>query len=122
MSEAKIITASGLQWLILPDEGNKQYTNFGDGREGDSSEFVALVNGDPAMGLGHSDWRLPVIEELKSLITTDQAPRNGWYWASSPVAGFSALAWSTYFSDYRAAYGPTYRSDLQHVRLVRSTQ
>lgn len=52
-----ISTQAGLQWLVLPNEAEATYTNFGDGRKGDASELVATVNADPAQNLGLKTWR-----------------------------------------------------------------
>lgn len=47
-------------------DGSRGYTNYGDGRPGDASEFVNAVN---LAGLcGAADWRLPTLQELNSLV------------------------------------------------------
>lgn len=109
-----------VEWLVLPDEQQKTYTNFGDMRPGDASELVAKVNADPARNLGRTDWRLPTIDELKTLIGSQDDPEDSWYWSSSPYVGNPNVAWfinfdyGTVFSDYRYFGG--------HVRLVRASQ
>jgi hypothetical protein len=115
-----ISTQAGLQWLVLPGEAEATYTNFGDGRKGDASELVATVNADPAQNLGHSDWRLPTIDELKTLMGTADAPKTDVYWSSSPYVGSSAGAWIVDFVN--GDVSSYYRSYNDHVRLVRARQ
>ena len=121
-----ISTQAGLQWLVLPDEAEETYTNFGDGRKGyaselDASELVTKVNADPARNLGHTDWRLPTLDELKTLIGTPEAPKSGWYWSSSPYVGNSDFAWGVSF-DNGYVDGYNYRGSSYLVRLVRASQ
>lgn len=116
----RIVETPGLQWLVLSDEGRTTYTNHGDGREGDASELVAKVNSDQALGLGHSDWRLPTKDELEAHIGTEHAPKEGYYWSSSPYVGVSDGAWGVYF--YYGGVGNSSRSGSNHVRLVRASQ
>jgi hypothetical protein len=79
---------------------------------------------------GHTDWRLPTVEELFALadrsrkqpaIDTDafQDTKSDWYWTSTISAWSSDFAWFVYFS-YGFAYD--YRRDdgLAFVRAVRS--
>lgn len=121
-SSSTVVTTkdSGLSWLILPDESTAAYTNFGDGRDGDASALVEHVNSDPARNAGHADWRLPTLDELKTLIGSPEAPKNGWYWSSSPYVRNSGCAWVVYFSNGNVYY--SYRDDSDHVRLVRASQ
>jgi hypothetical protein len=113
----RIISTSGLEWLVLPSGAEATYTNVGDRRKGDDRELVATVNADSARYFGRADWRLRTIDELKALIGTADAPGKGWYWSSSPYMGFTYNAWVVNFG-----YGDVYYNDRynnHHVRLVR---
>jgi len=79
----------------------------------------------------NSDWRMPLIDELKTLVvkgaypTIDDkvfpgCPAAG-FWSGSPSAGYSGSAWGVGFSDGYASYY-YHRSYPLHVRLVRGGQ
>ena len=82
-----------------------------------------------AAGLGGTGWRLPTIEELKTIVddTRDKpsidvaafpsTPADR-FWSSSPVAGSPSNAWAVYFD-----HGEAYSFDVSltgYVRCVRS--
>jgi len=79
----------------------------------------------------HSDWRLPTIKELLSLVDYERfspaietaffKAESSWYWSSTPVASSPAgYAWSVNFS-----YGGAYvynQSSTAFVRAVRAAR
>lgn len=97
----------------------------------DTDSYVQAVN---AAGLcGHTDWRLPAGEELRSLVdygaaypgssipTVDQRyfphTLRSWCWSASPVAGFSGYAW---YVDFGNGYsGAGHKSVAMGIRVVR---
>jgi hypothetical protein len=79
---------------------------------------------------GHTDWRLPTVEELFALadrsrkqpaIDTDAFPdtKSDWYWTSTISAWSSDVAWVVLFADGSAGY--LHRGGYNaFVRAVRS--
>jgi hypothetical protein len=118
-AQPKVINTPGLQWLVLPDEDTASYTNWGDGRPGDASELVAKVNADPALGAGFTDWRMPTKKELKRHIGNEAAPKEGWFWSSSPYVGNSSAWFVNFYGGYVYLSN---RNDNYQVRLVRVSQ
>lgn len=146
---------SGLMWEIKTADGglrdwNKTYSNYDSTlsvQKYDSVNFVFVAptqvdidassnsvsfqNVVNATNLcGFSDWRLPTLEELQSIVKPDQVPtidatwfpntHTSGYWSASPVAGFSGSAWFVNFDD-KAALN-SFRDLRMHVRLVRAGQ
>lgn len=124
---------TGLTWEGKPTSGlraaSNTYTNYGDNSASDASTYVAAVNA--AKLCGYSDWRLPTVDELQSIVDYSVASYYGptidttWfpntpqyaYWTGTGYAGDSSRAWFVYSS-----YGDVYyhhRYSLTHVRLVR---
>lgn len=119
-------TATGLR------AGMNLYTNLGDGRSGDASAYAAAIN---ASGLcGHSDWRLPTVDELQGLVdygvpfpgpTIDAnwfPNTEGWtYWTASLSAVDPEYdAWIVFFYNGKIYEYP--RDYGLSVRLVRASQ
>lgn len=112
--------------------GSNTYTNWGDGRAGDASAYVAAVNAQALCG--YTDWRLPAVDELQGVV--DYSKQNSWpkintdvfvntrsegYWTSSLHAGGINAAWGVNFgSGYVGAYG--FSSNSLAIRLVRASQ
>lgn len=97
ISSCVMDNVTGLVWEGKTASGERSvantYSNFGDGRVGDASAYVARVN---QLALcGFTDWRLPTAGELLGLMDFGQIGNRlnpAWfgvtantYWSSSPV-------------------------------------
>ena len=110
-------TETGLMWLRFAHGQTWQNgTAVGDAKKVNWNKAFEIAKQFNQQGgyAGHSDWRLPTVDELKSLIDrvkgksgnfidTDVFPKNApWFWSSSPYAGSSLNAC---FVDFTNGYG-----------------
>jgi len=120
-----------------------RFTDNGDGTVSDNSTGLmwqqqddgALRNWESALGYcedltlaGHTDWRLPDIKELRSIVdNTRYSPaidltyfpntKSSWYWSSSTYAYYSNSAWRVYF--YYGDVSLNDKTNTYYVRCVR---
>ena len=123
---------TGLMWLRFAH--GQQWGNgniIGDAKKFNWDEAMKVpgeFNKKGGYG-GFTDWRVPNIEELKTLIDkvkggdgnyidADVFPENAWlFWSSSPSADDSSYAWDVLFS---GGYSDSsLKSYVTYVRLVR---
>ena len=137
---------TGLIWEVKTDDGSvhdkdNTYTwydsnpatnggNAGTAEEGtDTEDFINALNAEDFGG--HSDWRLPAIKELDTIVNLgpdrpaiDVAcfPNtvSDWYWSSSTDVSATDSAWRFGFhAGYAHAH---YKSIARYVRAVRGGQ
>ncbi len=147
LAEGRIVrdNATGLMWEVKTDDGSihdrdDTYTWYdpnpdtnggfeGYETENDTKDFIDALN-DADFG-GYSDWRLPTVKELASIVnmgtynpSIDEAyfpnTQSSWYWSSTTIARDIGDAWSVYFG-YGADYGYGKGGSL-YVRAVRGGQ
>ena len=130
---------TGLQWvkdgnlMATRDPGFDADYTAGDGcvTWQHALDYVAKLNNENY--LGHSDWRLPTIKELSTLVDIS-IPYPGptinitffpgtvayYYWSSTTLAGDTSYAWSVnFFNGLWFSYDKTYG---YYVRAVRGGQ
>jgi len=105
-----------LMWQVLTPPGN--YT------QAEALQYCAGL--DVA---GYTDWRLPSVVELVSIVDTGTynpsindlffpgTPAVGFYWSSTPFAGDATNAWGVYFNNGYSDYNNA--STAYSVRCVR---
>lgn len=80
---------------------------------------------------GKSDWRLPDIKELVSIVdlskpgpaidsTAFPGTQSSFYWSSTPYVGHTSFAWSVYF--YDGSVSSYSEPGSSYVRCVRGGQ
>jgi hypothetical protein len=124
---------TGLMWMQC-SEGQVWES---DGGAGNCSGTTTTHTWDAALALanskafaGHSDWRLPNIKELASLVAEDRynpainstifpATRSYIFWSGSPYVSGGSGSWSVSFKSGPVDVVPRDYANL-HVRLVRS--
>ncbi len=123
---------TGLMWENKTDDGSihdkDNYYNWYDAQD----VFISTLNSQNFGG--HSDWRLPTIKELSSLvdssitypgptINTDYFPNtvSSVYWSSTANASDPDGAWLVFFYD-GYVYGGHKSGSGFYVRAVRSGQ
>ena len=124
-------TRTGLMWKVCA-EGQTWNGSGCDGTAAEMTWQAALAHAQDAQfpsGGGHSDWRLPNLKELRSLVEEcrtspaindsifPQAP-SSYFWSGSPYARDSDSAWGVGFSSGNA--NNNNRNTQRSVRLVRS--
>ena len=120
---------TGLQWMrcALGQRWNGR-TCAGDAGSWTWNNLNDQVRGINKQGYGgHTDWRVPTIDELKTLIVEDARPAIDleafpetpcrWFWSSTPYAYSSSSAWGVHFDPGYVYSGG--RASASYVRLVR---
>ncbi len=111
---------TGLMWVKTPDSTTRAWQ-------------VALDYADGLDLCGHTDWRLPNVNELESFVNAEQAnsatwlnsqgfsnAQADWYWSSTTYAGDTAFAWIVRMFDGYVINGG--KSGFIYVWPVRSGQ
>ena len=123
--------ATGLQWKRC-SEGQTWSGGTCIGSPTTRTWQQALQLAEAASYAGKSDWRLPNVKELSSIVELAcykpaidaaifPATPASWYWSSSPSAGYPLRAWGVDFDDGNDGYGSKDGVNGR-VRLVRGGQ
>jgi hypothetical protein len=123
---------TGLVWENKTDDGSIHDKDNTYNWQNAQDVFIATLNSQNFGG--HSDWRLPTIKELSTIvdnsilypgptINTDYFPNtvSSRYWSSTTNAGDPNDAWVVCFGDGRI-YGYGKSDGYDYVRAVRSGQ
>ena len=130
---------TGLMWEKLSDDGSIH--DFGNSHPWAQAFSVHVAGLNSANFAGHSDWRLPNVNELHSLarygafvfavdpifytgcasgctVTTCSCAQPDFYWSSTTYQSSPGLAWGVSFTDV-GVLGAQYKVNSAHVRAVR---
>ena len=120
---------TGLVWLRCPLGMNWDGTTCtGTGTRATFTWQQDLQQADTSTAAGYSDWRLPNVKELTSLVEPacvspainlrvfPDTPGT-WFWSSSPYVGNTNIAWYVIFNDGNVL--DRFRDSYLAVRLVR---
>ena len=123
-------TATGLTWAQCAEGLSGSACT--DGTATTSTWADALIRARDSTHAGYTDWRLPTVKELPSIVEErcfdpainlavfPNTPSSG-FWSASPYNHTSNSAWGVYFLS-GWAYGSRRGGGDYHVRLVRSGQ
>ncbi len=126
--EVVIDNTTGLMWQNEPYSSQEQEAEKANTEHGKVLKWGNAFKYCEALELeGYSDWRLPSLKELKSLVdysrTNPSIDDNvfkvmpNYYWSSTLDASDDAYAWVVYFNDGYDTYGP--KDSSYYVRCVR---
>ena len=120
---------TGLTWQQSTGDvnGDSQITSDGYPTGDRATWQVALAYCEGLILAGSSDWRLPNIRELNSLVDrTTYGPaidshfqsESNYYWSATTYAHYTNEAWYVYFYD-GYGYWQHYKTEPHYVRCVR---
>ena len=111
---------TGLMWMQSDDGLTRNWK--------DALAYCETMTASAPLAAGHSDWRLPDVNELQTLVDIDVrfpsidesvfSCENGDYWSSSSSAGNSDYAWRVFFGYSTVSYSD--KGATNYVRCVRS--
>ncbi len=121
-TEADCVTdeLTGLMWVKSPDSTTRTWAN-------------ALIYANALSLCGYTDWRLPNVNEIESLVNAEQASIAIWlntqgfsnvqadyYWSSSTIRNIAADAWSVHMLE--GSVENVVKTNSSYVWPVRSGQ
>jgi hypothetical protein len=130
---ALLMGAAGAAWGAYVNNGDGTVTDTVTGLmwqqadDGQGRTWESALSYCEALDLaGRTDWRLPDIRELQSIVDDGRylpainpafSCENSFYWSGSTYAGYPDYAWHVHFGYGYAGYG--YESFSHYVRCVR---